>query len=193
MNSGLNKRSCFNPKYLFIDHNVIDYKYNSDINPLNEHKKDENEKKLLDFISDKEKFNIKPYYNRKEFIDFLGSKLKAMEKMNLDDECFIGEIETRKIDIDKNIFPKSRHSKNKKGSISPKSKISLKNSPKKKSENQIDNKNFMIKVNGNIDEFNMKNVNLADNADINKKIKGKEFDEFFSDKTILVSIISEME
>ena len=105
MKSFFHKKSSFYPKHLFIDH-VIDFKYHSDIPSFIQRKKDENEQKLLDFISDKEKFKIKPYYNQEETIDFLSSKLKAMEKMNLDDYCVIGKTETRKIDIDKNVFPK---------------------------------------------------------------------------------------
>ena len=34
--------------------------------------------------------------------------------MNLDDECSVGEIEIRKIEIDKDVFPKSEHEKRKK-------------------------------------------------------------------------------
>ena len=188
MKSNFHKTSSFHPNNLRIEHNAIDYKYHSDL-------QDENEKKLLDFISDKDKFNIKPYFNRKEVVDFLSSKLKAMEKMNLDDEsCVEGEIETRKINIDKSIFPKSKHSKNKKDSVSPRKKINKKKNSEKNSENINNNKNIIVDANGKIEKLNMKDINLTEaiRSDIGKEIKDKELNQFFSDKTLLDSILSEM-
>ena len=132
------EKSSFNPKHLLIDHNIIDFKFYSDSHLRCNYKLDENEKKLLDFISDKEKFKIKSF-SENQIFDFLSSKFKAMEKMNLDDECFEGEIEIRKINIDKKVFPKLKHSKIKRGSYSPKKRSKFKNTflPKKQ-ENEKD-------------------------------------------------------
>ena len=122
----LHKKFSFNSSDLLIDH-IIDVKFYSDNHLSKKLEKDEDEQKIINFISDKEKFKLKPYYNQIEVIDFLSSKLRAMEKMDLDDECFEGEVETRKIDIDKNVFPKPKHLKNKKESTSPKKNILEKN------------------------------------------------------------------
>ena len=190
--SDFGKKSGFNPNHLLIDHMVIDYKYNSDIHQFNKNEKDENIKKLLDFISDKEKFKIEPYFNRKEVVDFLSSKLKAMEKMNLDDNCEEGDIETRKINIDKKFFAKSNHSSNKKGSISQKKKPNKRYKPKKNPREK--NSNTIINTNGKIEKLNKKRIDLTDdiNQEVNKELKEREFNQFFSDKTLLDSILNEM-
>ena len=195
MKPNSHKTSLFNPKNLLIDH-TINFKFNSDISPFIKHEKDENEQKLLKFISDKEKFKIKLYNEYyKETVIFLGSKLKAMEEMNLDDECcFKGKIETRKINIDKDVFPKPKHSKNNKGSISPKKRINLKNNSKKKYASK-NNKNLIQKDNCKIEKnINTKNINFIDdsNLDFNKEIKPEEMEIFFSDKIVLNSILDEM-
>ena len=184
MNCVSHKRFSFNPDDLLIDH-TIDVKFNSDIHLSNKHLKDENEQKLLYFISDKEKFNIKPYYSHVETVDFLSSKLRAMENMDLDDECSEGKIETKKINIDKSVFPKSKHSENKKCS-SPKKKHS-----KEKSNNKKNNKNIVVNADGKVEQSK---IDLLDdsNLDFNKEIKKKELNYFFSSKTLLISIINEM-
>ena len=118
-----------------------------------------------------------------------------MEKMNLDDEsCVEGEIETRKINIDKSIFPKSKHSKNKKDGVSPRKKINKKKNSEKNSENINNNKNIIVNANGKIEKLNMKDINLTEaiHSDFGKEIKDKELNQFFSDKTLLDSILSEM-
>ena len=69
MKSAFHKKSSFYPDHLSIDH-VFDFKYYSDNCLSRKHKKDENEQKLLDFISDKKKFNIKPHFDQKEYVDF---------------------------------------------------------------------------------------------------------------------------
>ena len=187
------KKPFFKSKYLLIDH-VANFKYLSG-KLLTKHKKDENEQKLIDFISDKEKFKIKPFYNQEEIVIFLSSKAKAMEKMNLDDEgCLEGKIETRKINIDKSIFPKSKHSNNKKVAISPKKKLSIKNHSIKKFGNKSNNKNIIINANGKIEKTSMKSIDLDDyiNLNINKEIKGNNFDQLFSNKALLTSIINEI-
>ena len=111
MDSVLHEKSSFNPKRLLIDHNIIDFKCRSYKHLLNRHEIDETEKKLLDFISNKKKFKIKSdYEHEKEDFDFLSSKLETMEKMSLDDECLVeGEIETKKINKNKNKPPNSKH------------------------------------------------------------------------------------
>ena len=89
----------------------------------NEYEIDENEKKLIDFISKKEKFKIKSYYeHEKDIFDFLSSKYQAMEKINLDDEYFLeGEIKTKTNKENKNLISKSKNKKNKRKSSRKKS------------------------------------------------------------------------
>ena len=189
------KKYFFNPNHLLIDHNIIDFEYHSDIPSFIKRKKDKNEKKLLDFISDNNKFEIKPYYTRKETIDFLSSKLEAMKKMNLDDECCVeGKIETRKIDIDKKVFPKKKYSKNKRGSLNPKNKIDISNLSRKESTNKKNNKNIIINANGEIKKSSMKSIELEDNInfDNNIEIREKELNQFFSHKRSLTTIIDEI-
>ena len=181
MKSVFHKKTFLKQNDLLIDH-IINFNYNSDISPLVKNKKDENEQKLLDFISDKKKFKIKPYFNQKEIIDFLSSKLKGMEKMNLNDECTVGKIETRKINIDKKFFPKSKYLKNNKDSISPEKKINKKNNSRRKSKNK-NNKNAKIDNNGEKNYF-VDDTNLYIN-----QIKNESF---FSGKTLLNSIINEI-
>ena len=209
------KKPCYDSKQLLIDHNIIDFKFYADSQLRTKYIPDENEKKLLDFISDKEKFKIKSF-NDNKILDFLNLKFKAMEKLNLDDECSEGEIETRKININKNVFPKPKHSNIKKGSKSPKKTIKFKNSfSSKKSENSKSQKktnkfknphsskkpgkknnniNIIINNEGKIAKSDMESIDLVDviNFDINKEIKEKESNKFFSNKFILSSIISEM-
>ena len=121
----------------------------------------------------------------------LSSKLKAMEKMNLNDECLEGKIETRKISIDKNIFPKSKYSKNKRGRISAKKSISTNKHSRKKSKNKGNDKNIIINVKGKIEKSSMKSIDLINGIDfcINKE---KELNQLFSNKSLLTSIINEM-
>ena len=184
----LHKKFSFNSSDLLIDH-IIDVKFCSDNHLSKKLEKDEDEQKIINFISDKEKFKIKPYYNQIEVIDFLSSKLRAMGKMDLDDECFEGKVEIRKIDIDKNVFPKSKNLKNKKGSTSPKNKYSG-----EKPKNKTINKNVKINANGKIKKTNIKSIGLLSdlNFEINNEIKEQELNDFFSNKTLLVSIINEM-
>ena len=109
-------KSSFKSNHLLIDHNINDFEYHST-------QIDESGEKLFNFISDKKEIKIESYNGQKEIYNFLSSKFKVMEKMNLDDECcYEGKIEIRKIDIDKNIFPKSKYMKNTQNSISPKKK-----------------------------------------------------------------------
>ena len=209
------KKSCYDSKKLLIDHNIIDFKFYANSQLRKKYVPDENGKKLLDFISDKEKFKIKSF-NENKILDFLSLKFKAMEKLNLDDECSEGEIETRKININKNVFPKPKHSNIKKGSKSPKKTIKFKNSfsskksensksqkktnkfknlhSSKKSEKKNNNINIIINNNGKIAKSDMESIDLVDviNIDISKEIKEKESDKFFSNKFVISSIISEM-
>ena len=193
MKSGFRKKSSFHPNHLSVNH-VINFKYHSDTHLPSKHKKDENEQKLFDFISDKEKFKIKPYFNQKEFVDFLSSKFKAMEKMNLDDECHFGKIEIKKINIDKNIFPKLKQSKNKNKNFSPQKKRTNKNFSKEKPKNKSNNKNITINENGKIEKSSMKSIDLIDEVNFytNKDKKGRELNQLFSNTSLLASIINEM-
>ena len=196
MDSNPHEKSSFNPKHLLIDHNIIDFKYHSDKHLLNRHNIDETEKKLLDFISNKNKFKIKSdYEHEKEDFDFLSSKLEAMEKMNLDDECLVeDEIETKKININKNKSPNSKYSKDKKCNNSPTKKINTKNFSPKELENKSNNKNIIIDVNGKVGKLNVENIDLIDdiNMDVDKEIKEKESNNFFSSKNTLILIINEI-
>lgn len=183
--------SSFNPKNLLIDH-IIDFKCHSE-NNLITNQINEEEQKILNFISDKEKFKIKSFdEHHKEVVDFLSSKLKAVEKMNLDDECSVGEIEIRKIEIDKDVFPKSEHVKRKKYNFFVE-KIKKKNS-RKNSRNKNNKKNIILNHDGKIEKAKIENIDLIDdiNLDIEKEIKEIESNKFFSNKNLLNSIINEM-
>ena len=193
MDSLFNGKSFFNQKDLLIDHNIINFQYNSDNNLSCKYEINEKEKKLHDLIFGKENFEIKPYYGQKERYDFLLSKLKAMEKMDLDDECCVeGEVQIRKINIDKNIFPKSNRSKDNKGSISSKKgnckKNAKKKSGKKNKKNILTNEKFKIGRSNN-----MKVIGLFDEANlyINKGVQKNT--NFFSNKSLLKSIIDEID
>ena len=165
MKSTFHKKYSYYPNDLLIDHNIIDYSYLYEKTCLSsKNKKDINEQKLLNFISDKEKFKIKPYYNQKEVFNFLSSKHRAMEKMHLDDDCCFGKIEIRKINIDKNFFPKSEHPKDNKRTISTTKITNKKNHSRKKSKNENNN----------------------------KVIKEEKLKEFFSSKKLLLSILNEI-
>ena len=193
MESPVYDKSVYNQKNLLIDHNINNFQYHSD-NHLNcKYNIEENGKKPNGFFSDKEKLKISSYYGQKEIYDFLRSKIIAMEKMNLDDKCEIGKIETRKINIDKDFFPKPKNGKNKNGSTSPKKKSNgKKNSPKKpknKTKKNIetsDNKVEISKI--------LKKNDLIDGCTsyANKELKQKKIEDFFSDKFLLESIIDEM-
>ena len=168
MEQVFHEKFSFNPKQK--TYNNIGKKKNLD-NNYNKYEIDENEKKLLDFWS---------------------SKLEAMEKMNLDDECFIeGEIETKKFNLNKKGFPKSEHSKSRKSSNSPKKRKIKKNHSRKKTENKTNNKNMIINHDGKIEKTKMKKRDLID-VIVFKQIKEKEISQFFSDKNLLNSIINEM-
>ena len=183
MESNLHKISAFHLNHLLIDHTINDFEFHSAIEV------DGNEKKVFDFISDK--INTKKQnYDQKEIYAFLNSKLKLMEKMNLDDECCLeGKIEIKKVDIDKNIFPKSHHPKNIKNNISPRKKNIKAQSPKKSGNKN--NKFIIINDNGKIEKPNSIENNLI-NLNVSKERQKKELINFFSDKTILDSLINEM-
>ena len=91
---------------LLITQNIIDFKSYSDNRILvrNIYKIDKNLKELLDFISNKEKFEILSYSeHQKQICGFLGLKLETIEKKNLGDRCLIeDENLSRKINLDKN-------------------------------------------------------------------------------------------
>ena len=193
MESVSHEKSSFNEKQLLIDHNIFDFKYHSDKYINNRYKEDEKEKQLCDFILDQEKFQIESCDEyHKEVLDFLDSKLKVMEDMDLNDECSDGEIETRNINIDENGFSKLEDLKSKKYSNFSKKKINSKSQSKK--NNKSKNKNIIINRNGKIKNYNMDNFDFVDivNLDIEKEIKEKKPNNFFSDKNLLNSIINEM-
>ena len=196
MDSTSHETSTFNPKHLLIDHNIIDFKFYSDKYLLSKYKKDENEKKLLDFISNKEKFKIKSYYGHlKEVHDFLKSKLETMEKMDLDDECIVENgITTKNLNININKTPNLKHSNHVKGRNSSIKKINKKNLSPQKSYNKTKNKNIIINHDGKVERSKIENIDYADviNLDPDKEIKDKELSKFFSHKNSLISIINEM-
>ena len=190
MESSSNEKSTFNQKHLLIDHNIIDLKYHSDDFSNCKYKLDENVKKLIDFISNKEKFKIKSFYeHQKEDLEFLRSKFETMEKMNFDDECFVEvENEAKKINKDENILQKEQlNSKN--GIKISENKINVKNI-----SNKNNNKNIVINVNGKVDRNIIENIDYVDiiNLDVDEEIKEKEFNNFFSNKILLNSIINEI-
>ena len=86
MKSITHKNSNFNQNLLSINHNLIDFKFYSNSHLHTKYNAEENEKKFLDFVN---------------------SKLEAMEKIIiLDDECLIeDQIETTKINTDKKLLP----------------------------------------------------------------------------------------
>ena len=140
--------------------------------------------KHTDFISNKEKMKVKPYYDHeKEIFDFLNSKFEAMEKMNLNEESLLeDEIGAKKININKKEVPNAKDSQNKKN---------RKKSSRKKSENK--NKNNVLNSNEKIKKAKKESIDLVDvnNLDIEHEMKKKDANEFFSNKTLLNSIINE--
>ena len=168
MKSVSRRKSSFYPKQNAYNNN--DDKLNLDNHLLNDYKIDENEKKLLNFWN---------------------SKLEAIEKMNLDDECLIeGETEIKKVDLDKNIIPQSEIKNNN----SPNKKKAKKNHSKKRSLIKVNNKNMIINHNGEIKKVKMESNGLGDviNLSISKELKKKDLNQFFSNQTLLDSIINEM-
>ena len=117
-----------------------------------------------------------------------------MERMDLDDSCIEGKIEIRKIDIDKNIFPKFKQLKNKKNTISPKKRRDDQKHSSKNSKNKSNNKNIIINVNGKIERSSMKSMDLVKDISfrINKEKKVTDLDQLFSGKTLLTTIINEI-
>ena len=160
---------------LSIDHNITDFKFYSHSHLRSKFKVDENEKKLL---------------------DFLNSKLEAMEKINLEDECLIeGDIEKQKINKDKNLIQKSEQSNSIKVNNSTKKIKNKKNNPRKNSKNKSNNKYMVVDHSGKVKKAKIENIDLVDvtNMDVDKEIKGKDLINFFSsNKTLLNSIVNEM-
>ena len=175
MKSIKHENSNCNQNLLSIDHNITDFKFYSHCHLCSKFKVDENEKKFLDFVN---------------------SKLEAMEKINLDDECLLeDQIETRKINTDKKKLTKKEFSKRKKYSNSVKKIKNKKNNSRKTSKNESNNKNMIVNHNGKVEKPKTENIDLVDviNFDVDKEIKEKELRKFFSsDKTLLNSIINEM-
>ena len=126
----------------------------------------------------------------------MNSKLEAMEKINLEDECLLeDQIETRKINTDKKKLTKKEFSKRKKYSNSVKKIKNKKNNSRKTSKNESNNKNMVVNHNGKVENLKIENIDLVDviNFDVDNEIKEKELRKFFSsDKTLLNSIINEM-
>ena len=146
---------------------------------------EKSEKKPQHCNSNEEKYKAKLYYeHEKEIFDFLSSKFETMEKMNLNDECpFEDELKSKKININKNVVPKTKESKSKKRK---------QKSPQKKSESK--NKNIIVKSNGNVKKMKIESIDLidVDNIDIEHEMKKKDSSSFFSNKTLLSSIINEI-
>ena len=166
------EESSFNPKQNV--HNIAGKKIHVDNHLLSKYKIDENEKKLLDFFN---------------------SKLKAMEKIDLDDECFIEkENEAKIVILNKNEFRKSERIKSGKSNNSPNKKKSKKSQSKKKYENKNHKQNTVIKNNRKTEKYKMKSSELSDvlNFDVDKELKKKELSQFFSNQSLLNSIINEL-
>ena len=175
MKSITHENSNCNQNLLSIDHNITDFKFYSHCHLRSKFKVDENEKKFLDFVN---------------------SKLEAMEKINLDDESLLeDQIETRKVNTDKKLLPKTEDSKRKKYSNSVKKIKNKKNNSRKTSKNESNNKNMVVNHNGKVENLKIENIDLVDviNFDVDNEIKEKELRKFFSsEKTLLDSIINEM-
>ena len=126
----------------------------------------------------------------------MNSKLEAMEKINLEDECLIeGDIEKQKINKDKNLIQKSEQSNSIKVNNSTKKIKNKKNNPRKNSKNKSNNKYMVVDHSGKVKKAKIENIDLVDvtNMDVDKEIKGKDLINFFSsNKTLLNSIVNEM-
>ena len=148
--------------------------YQFDSHFINRYKVDENEKKLLDFFS---------------------SKFVAMEKIILEDDYFVEEeIKTKKVKTDKNLFPISEHSKSRKSCDFANKRKTKKKHSRKKFHNRNNNENIIVNANGKIGKPKIENFDLVDiiNYDVEAETKKKKFSQFFSNKTILTSILNEM-
>ena len=166
-------KTSLHPKNLLNDHSKTESKNNLDNNLLSEYKIDESEKKLLNFWN---------------------SKLEAMEKINLDDEYLVkGEIEIIKVNTGKNVFPKCENLRSREERKSQKKKTK-KNNSRKKSKNKSNNKNMIIHHDGKIEKTKMESKDLANviNLDNDKEFKKKDLNQFFSNQTLLTSIINGM-
>ena len=118
-----------------------------------------------------------------------------MEKINFDDDYLIeGETDTKKVNMDKNEIRKSKHSKSRKSNNSKNKKKGKKNHSRRKSENKNNNQNIIIKHNGLIEKCKMESKDLSDvaNLDVSREVKKKELNQFFSNQTLLNTIIKEM-
>ena len=147
------------------------------------------------------KYKIKESENKlhdehyEKICEFLSSKFKAMEKINLEDEFLVeDENEVKKVNIDKKMLQKSEHPKNKKDSNSLKKKTIKKNRSRKNMKSKSNTKNIVINYDGKIEKPKKQRIDFVNikNLDLDKEIKGKELDKFFSNKTLLNSIINEI-
>ena len=123
----------------------------------------------------------------------MNSKLEAMKKINLDDECLVkDEIEKRKMNNCKNLQPKSKYKKNKEGIIST-NEVKNKNNSKKNSKKKSNDKNMI--VNHKVEKTEIESIDLIDviNFNVNKELKKIDLDNFFSsNKALLISFIKEI-
>ena len=148
--------------------------YQFDSHFINKYKVDENEKKLLDFFS---------------------SKFIAMEKIILEDDYFVEEeIETKKVKTDKNLFPKSEYSKSRKSCDLANKRKNKKRHSRKKFHNKNNNENIIVNADGKIGKPKIENFDLVDivDYDVEAETKKTKFSHFFSNQTLLTSILNEM-
>ena len=148
--------------------------YQFDSHFINRYKVDENEKKLLDFFS---------------------SKFIAMEKIILEDDYLVEEeIETKKVKTDKNLFTKLEYSKSRKSCDLANKRKKKKRHSRKKFHNKNNNENIIVNADGKIGKPKIENFDLVDivDYDVEAETKKTKFSHFFSNQTLLTSILNEM-
>ena len=216
MDKSSSKALIFNPKYLSINHQSLELKSSSGSSKKKEIIKDDDEQKLLEFISDTNKFKIDSNFDHKNMMNILLSKYEAMKKLDLNDELIDDldencKTKTRKINIDKKIFPKSLEKNIYKNYKSDKT-IHIRKHEKQHHDSSIDKfiqkesqKSLNHFINKNFDHHHKKKDKKK--KDLFKKIetiknnesntgyndsKKRVFSHFFSDTQLIYSILQEM-
>ena len=144
---------------------------NSDQVYLNTNQISTNHQKLLDFISDKNKLNLKSHFDHKGSDDFLSGKNEALEKIELDinisqtqneENCKINESE----EINK-LISKNKH-KNKSPIIQKKKKRKLSQEEFKKSNFELEKKPSKIRKKNYKSNKQMNKHRLTETKEKNK-------------------------
>ena len=206
----------FNPKYLSIHHQCFEWKSSPQISKSKQIIKDISEQRLLEFISDTNKFKIDSKFDHENIMNFLYTKFEAMEKLDLNDELIDDIVENKKIKSNKKIFQKSQPKNSYKNFKSDKTvhiqkheKLHHDNSTKKsvqlesgKSQKHFLNSNFghhhekhsHHKHKAKNDLFEkMKTTLDKDSNKKNNDSKKRDFTHFFSSKELIYSILQEMD